>query len=79
MQLYSKSLLLALFCISLERLDRIVFRPYYIIFTVYIMSVPFIKIDSNPRFDFVVVVVAVFVRLTKSSEHEPIAHVQGRS
>ena len=35
MQIYSKFWLLAVFCISLERLDRILFQPHHKIFTMY--------------------------------------------
>ena len=47
MQLYSKLWLLALFCISLERLNRILFKPHHKIFTIYItVSETLVKIDS---------------------------------
>ena len=46
MQLHSKFCLLALFWISLKRLDRFLFKPHHIIFMLYIMPETFIKIDS---------------------------------
>ena len=45
MQLHSKFGLLALFCISLKRLEQIFFKSLHIIFIMY-MSETFIKIDS---------------------------------
>ena len=52
-QLYSKFWLLALFCVSLKRLDRGLFKPHRIIFMMYIiMSEIFIKIDSLKHFSW---------------------------
>ena len=45
-QLYSKFWILALFCICLEQLDRILFKPHHIIFMMYIMPETFTTIDS---------------------------------
>ena len=45
-QRYSKVRLLAQFCTSIDRLDRIIFKPYHIIVTMYIiMCKTFIKIN----------------------------------
>ena len=53
MQLHSKFWFLALFCISLERLDRIIFIPHQIIFmTCIIMSETFIKIVHRNTLKF---------------------------
>ena len=51
-QLYSKFWLLALFYISLKRLDRILFKPYHIIFMMCMSSwyVSTVAIFANTRF-----------------------------
>ena len=52
MQLHSKFGLLALFCISMKRLERTLSKSLYIIFIIYIiMSETFIKIDSLQRLE----------------------------
>ena len=51
LELYSKFWLLVLFCISLERLDRILVKPHHIIFMMYIMPETFTTTDSLQHYE----------------------------